>query len=521
MSDELEQPPSANSDSPGPRETPEPQPFSDHLEDSPATGQTSVGQEAAKGVLWMTAQTWLARAGGLITIAILTRLLSPEDFGLLAVVSTLLTLTYVLSDLGLATYVVQAKTVDRRSLSTAFWVSLLGGLAISCAIFFGAQSIANLLRVPQAEPILQAMTVIIMLISLSSVPLALMRRRMQFRLLAFQLSIGAVLAQVTAIVAAFMGFGVWAMMIQLLVGQVVASAAQWFSAKWRPTLEFSRPDFSVMIRYGINIVGSGLVFVGRAWAETGIIAIGLGIRELGYLNIAQRLVVTATELAGAAILPVSTVAFAKVNSSKARLQAAHARAMAATQTVVAPLMIFIFVSAGVLVPFMFGPEWTVSAPIAQPLAIAAILSFGTVLDRGLLDGVGRPGRWLAFTSVICALSVGLIALAVPRGVLVVAVVYLVVALVELVGRWFLIGNFLETSVLSTARPFLVVVPAALGSALAGAGSMRLLQAAPDLVTLGVSGLVVLGVHLALTRWVSPDTWREMTSLIPARRKQAS
>ncbi len=479
-------------------------------------GEESIGTQAARGVLWMTAQNWLARAGGLVTIAILTRLLAPEDFGLLAVASTLLTLTYVLSDLGLSTYLVQATRIDQASLSTAFWVSLMGGVVMSAGIYFGAPLIAAVVRVPSSVPILQSMTVIVLLISASSVPLSLMRRQMRFRLLAFQFSIGAILAQVAAIIAALAGLGVWALVLQLLVGQVVASITQWFSAKWRPSLHFSRGEFGVMVRYGINIVGSGLVTVGRGWVETGIIAAGLGIRELGYLSIAQRLIQTANDLSGSALLPVSTVAFAKVNSSKARLQAAHARATAVSQTIVTPLMVMIVVSASVLVPFLFGQEWTVSAPLTPPLAIAAVLSFGTVLDRGLLDGVGRPGRWLAFTSVICTLSVVLIFLGVRQGLLLVTLIYVLVAAVELVGRWFVVGHFLEASVWSTARPFLMVVPAACVSAAGGLGCMWLLQSMNPFLCLAVTGVVVLGMHLAVTRMVTPGTWREIIALIPGR-----
>lgn len=480
----------------------------------------SIGTQAARGVLWMTAQNWLARAGGLVTIAILTRLLAPEDFGLLAVASTLLTLTYVLSDLGLSTYLVQATKIDQASLSTAFWVSLMGGVVMSAGIYFGAPFIAALVHVPSSVPILQSMTVIVLFISASSVPLSLMRRQMQFRLLAFQFSIGAVLAQIAAIVAALAGLGVWALVLQLLVGQVVASITQWFSAKWRPALLFSRQEFGVMVRYGINIVGSGLVTVGRGWAETGIIAAGLGIRELGYLSIAQRLIQTANDLSGSALLPVSTVAFAKVNSSKERLQAAHAKATAVSQTIVTPLMVLIVVSAPVLVPFLFGQEWTVSAPLTQPLAIAAVLSFGTVLDRGLLDGVGRPGRWLAFTSVISTLSVVLIFFGVSNGVLLVTFIYVFVAAVELVGRWFLVGHFLEATAWSTARPFVMVVPAACVSAAGGLGCMWLLQSLNQFLLLAVTGVVVLALHLVVTRLVTPTTWREIVALIPGRTRRA-
>ncbi len=171
-----------------------------------------------------------------------------------------------------------------------------------------------------------------------------------------------------------------------------------------------------------------------------------------------------------------------------------------------------------LVPFLFGQDWGISAAVTQPLALAAVLSFGRELDHGLLDGVGRPGRWLAFTTVICTLSVGLVACAVPYGVLVIAGVYLLVAFVELVGRWFVVGHFLEAGALRTARPFLLVLPAAIASALAGLASMALLAPAPALVTIAVTGVVVLAVHVVVIRLVTPATWSEILALLPCRRR---
>lgn len=488
------------------------------MQDDPAEGSGEIARQAATGVMWMTAQTWLARAGGLLTIAILSRILVPEAFGLLAVATALLTLTYVLSDLGLSTYVVQATTVDAKTLSTAFWVSVCGGLVLSAGILLGAEPVAGLLRAPQAAPIIRSMVVVIVLITLTSVPLALLRRRMAFKLLAIQASAGAILAQIAAIVSALAGLGVWALVIQLLVGQLVSSIAVWISAHWRPSWDFSRTEFGVMARYGVNVVGTGLVSVGRTWAETGIISAGLGIRELGYWSIAQRLVQTANELSGSAILPVSTVAFAKVSSSRLRLLGAHEKATAVAQTVVTPLMVFIAVSSSVLIPFVFGASWSTSAAVAAPLAAAAALSFGTSVDRGLLDGAGSPGRWFGFSLVIALLSVTLTTVSAHHGVVLVAYAAVITAIVETLGRWILMSRFLGAGLLGTARPFLMVVPAAVCSAAVGLGAMSVLQHTPRPVVLAATGIAVLGIHALVTRWVTPRVWAEMVALMPSRRR---
>ncbi|MCB0910094.1 MAG: lipopolysaccharide biosynthesis protein [Propionibacteriaceae bacterium] len=462
----------------------------------------------------MTAQKWVSRAGGLITITILTRLLNPEDFGLVAIAWTIVTLTYVLSDMGLATYIIQADNVDRNNLSTAFWVSLIVGISLGGIIFALAPFLADALSTPAATPILQAMAGLILVIAASSVPLALLRRRMAFRRLAAQEVTGALIAQVVAIAAALGGLGVWALVLQLMVGQVITSSLMWVSARWRPTLNFSGNDFSTMIRFGMQVVGNGLVGVFRGWAETGIIVAGLGIRELGYFNIAQRLVQTASDLSGSALFPVSTVAFARSNSSLDRLRAAHAKATSVSQAVVTPLMIYIAVSASLLVPFLFGPEWTPSAQVAIPLAIAATLAFGVNVDHGLHNGVGRPGRWLGFALSIFGVSATLMLIAVPHGMLAVALAFTGTAIVEMIGRWFMVARLLDQTVWRTALPFLGVLPAATISAAAGVGVMALLSGTNTVVTLTVTGLVVLGVHAALIRVVTPHVWEDLLSLLP-------
>ena len=481
--------------------------------------QDSVGRQAARGVLWMTAQKWVSRAGGLLTITILTRLLRPEDFGLVAIAWTIVTLTYVLSDMGLATYIIQAERIDRDNLSTAFWVSLIVGLSLGGIIFLLAPFLSDALKTPAATPILQAMAGLVLIIAASSVPLALLRRGMAFRRLAMQEVTGALIAQVVAIAAAFGGLGVWALVLQLMVGQVITSSLMWVSARWRPSISFSRAEFSTMIRFGMQVVGNGLVGVFRGWAETGIIVAGLGIRELGYFNIAQRLVQTASDLSGSALFPVSTVAFARSNSSLERLNATHARVISVSQAVVTPLMVYIAVSASVLVPFLFGPDWTLSAQVAQPLAIGAALAFGVNVDHGLFNGVGRPGRWLGFATAIFAVSATFMLIAVPHGSVAVAFAFVCTALVETIGRWFMVSRLLKQAVIRTALPFLSVVPAATLSAGAGFGTMLLLSSAPALVTLAATGVMVVGVHALVTRLVTPRVWTDLVSLLPSRAKR--
>src|SRR6478752_2724448 len=101
--------------------------------------------ETTRGVLWTVVQKWSMRIGGFLTIAILTRLLNPHDFGVVAVAMTVLPLLYLLSDFGFATYVVQASEVDERLLSTAFWYSAGSGLVLAAALALLAGPVSHML----------------------------------------------------------------------------------------------------------------------------------------------------------------------------------------------------------------------------------------------------------------------------------------------------------------------------------------------------------------------------------------
>ena len=177
------------------------------LEHSPEV--ESLGSRAAGGVLWGVLQKWSQRVGGLVTIAILARLLEPADFGVVAVAASFIPVVYLLSDLGFSTFIVQTKDISQRVLSTAFWFSTSAGAALAALAAVSAPSIAALLRVPAAGPVIAGVAPSILFVGLSSVPISLMRRRMEFRTLALQSGVAAAIGQVAAVALALSGAGAW------------------------------------------------------------------------------------------------------------------------------------------------------------------------------------------------------------------------------------------------------------------------------------------------------------------------
>ncbi len=471
--------------------------------------QEGLGAHAARGVLWMTAQKWMTRIGGLVTVAILTRFVTPAEFGVVAAAMTVIPFVYLLSDLGFSTYVVQSRSVDQRVLSTAFWFSCIAALVLGGGLFLAAPLFADVFGIDGTTPVLRGLVPSIVFVALQGVPVALLRRRMQFKKLAAQTAVAALLAQIVAVVLALTGAGVWALVVQQLVAQGVSGVIAWVSARWRPTLSFSRPEFAAMTRFGGQVVAVELVATLRGWVEAAIISNVLGASALGYLTIARRLVDTTSDMSAAAILPVSTVVFAKVRDTGDRLRSSYLRALGASYGTVSLPLTFVAVAAPIVLPLVFGTGWEPSVPVSQALALAGVLTLGAMLDHGLFYGLGKPGAWLSYAVGVEALTVGTTAVVVRWGLSGVAWGFLGVALVATTMRWVLVARTMSASVPEIAQPFARLLPVMAGVGVAGLGIARLTEGWPALLSITCIGGAMALVHIGLVRLVAPAVFDDV------------
>jgi O-antigen/teichoic acid export membrane protein len=473
-------------------------PGAEQLPSDPVTAP--LGRSAAVGALWLTAQKWVVRLSGFVTIAILTRLISPEDFGVVAAAATITPFVLLLADLGLSTYIVQADAADSRMLSTGFWFSALAGTALAAGMALSAPLLAAAFNIEGSTDVLRVMALSVLLTVLASVPTALLKRRLQFRRIAVQATVAAVIAQVVAVVLALAGTGAWALVGQLLVSQAVAGVLAWRAARWRPGAEFSAPEFRVMAQFGTKVVGVEVVAALRAAGEAAVIANVLGAAALGFLSIAQRLVQVAQDVSASALVPVSTVVFARVRDSRERLRAGYVRALRIGYAAVTPALALLVVAAPTLIPMIFGPGWEPSVPVARALAAAAILVLGAMIDHGLLYGVGAPGRWFAYALVIDVLTLGTTFVLAPRGLPWVAAGFVVVALVATVARWFLVGHVIGLPAHRLAGTFLLDMVPVMVSIAVGLAVHHATGGLPSPVAVALIGTSIGIAHL-VTVWL--------------------
>ncbi|ACZ32105.1 polysaccharide biosynthesis protein [Xylanimonas cellulosilytica DSM 15894] len=468
-----------------------------------------LARRATASVAWSASQQWVIRITGLVTVAILARVLSPADFGVVAVAMSVLTLVHLLADMGFATYLVQAQDPSRRTLSTAFWYSVAAGTALTVGLVLLAPLLAQLLDTPEVIPVLRALAASALLVTLGSVPMALLRRELRFRALAIQAVAAGLIGQIVATVLALTGFGVWALVAQALVYQLLVTVMAWVASRWTVTWQFSRAEFVVMLRFGLKVLGTDVFAVARVTIENAIVVAALGVSGLGYLSIAQRLVSIAHDLTTTPVATVSLAVFAKIRDTTERSLSGYVRAQNMAHALVAPVMLLIALGAPFLLPLLFGSQWGVSIVPAQILALAGVLTLSG-LDRGLFLGRGRPGTWFVYVLIVDSVTIGVTALTVPHGLVAYAYGFLAVAAVATAARWVLVGRQLDASWWTISGPLRRVLVAMGAAGAAGIGANALASGLGAWWRVIIMTVAVVVVYVPMVRLMLPNAWRELT-----------
>jgi O-antigen/teichoic acid export membrane protein len=477
---------------------------------APETGG-GLARTAAAGAVWSITQTFLTKITAFVTVLILARLLSPTDFGIVTIASTAIPVTQVLADLGITIYILQHPAPTKLIYDTYFWTTSSIAVVTGAILVVTAPFLAQVFGEPSAGPVIQGLAPTALLISLGAVPQTMLRRQFQYKAIAVQGAIAAVVSQAVALAAAFLGAGVWALVLQAITAQLIATVLAWITARYRPSFRFSWSELVVMVRFGGHYVVSTGIQTAAQLLVNFIVTATLGVAALGYLNIVQRLTRVVTDVVLAAVLQVSTVAFAMIRESIERLRSGYLRSFSTMYALLVPLMVLIAASATHLVPFMYGDQWQASIAPGVVLALTAIFLVDG-LDHALYAGIGRPSLWTFYTIYSSVLVVAATWAGSFGGLQALVWASLGANVVVTVGRWFVAARQLETGGWVLIRRFLQVgIPAAVAG---GAGYLVALLCAelPHLPALILVGLVVLAVYVPLLRLMARSTWDELAGL---------
>jgi O-antigen/teichoic acid export membrane protein len=387
---------------------------------------SEVGAKARSGAKWSVAQTVGRNVVSIGSTAVLARLLSPGDYGLLGMVATLTALLLVFSDMGLSWATVQKRDVTMIQVSNLFWINvgtgaLLWGVCLGLAV-----PLAQFYARPELVPVTAALGASFLLSGVAVQPIALLQRAMRFDALAKTELAGAVVAALAAILSAQLGCGYWALVIQALAGQAARLIGGLVFSGFVPQRPRSDAETAHMVRFGGLLALNGVLIYFARNLDNVLIGKLWGSEQLGYYTRAYFLMLLPSTLATGVLTGLMVPSLAALHGHPERFGSAYRRAVRLIAFVGAPIAAELALVAPEAVRLVYGERWAPVVPIVTWLSVAGITQPVYNTMGWLFTSSGRATAFVWTTLVNAIVLSAVFFVAAPYGALAVAIGYAVV-----------------------------------------------------------------------------------------------
>jgi PST family polysaccharide transporter len=398
---------------------------------------------------------------------VLARLLGPEDFGLVAMVTVVTGIYGLFTTAGLSSATVQRERVTPDEISTLFWINMLIGLLFAALCIATAPALATFYSEPRLLPITMVLAVGFLFTGAGVQHFALLQRQVRYLRVTLIETLAQLASSVVGVALALGGGGYWALVAAAVVPPVVTTICAWVAVGWVP----SRPRWSVevssMLRFGVTVTANNLivyigynlekVLLGRYW----------GADVLGLYGRAYQLVSLPTDSLNGAVGGVAFSALSRLQGDPVRLKAYFLKGYSLAVSMSMPVTIFCALYAKEIILVLFGETWSGAAVIFQ-LLTPTVLVFGIINPLAwLLLSVGLQGRSLRISLVLAPVVMISYCIGLPYGPKGVALAYSTAMVLWMIPHvlWCLKGTSVSlVDLMRTLRyPFISGIIAALGA----------------------------------------------------------
>lgn len=373
------------------------------------------GRSVRGGLLTLTSQGAQFVMQSVSTV-VLAHLLTPGDFGLVAMVTSITGLGQAFADLGLSEATIQHPEINHEQVSQLFWVNVAIGLCLTAITAALAPILASFYHEPRLRAITYVVSLTFVIGGLRVQHDALLQRNMRFTALAIRDVTAFALAVPAAILMAWRGAGYWALVALVLIINTTQMTLSWVMARWMPGLPGTKIKVRSLITFGGNVAASYLAIIFTRSADSILIGRYWGAGPLGLYSRAINLLLLPVRQLGAPARRVAVPAFSRVQDDPDRLARVYLSTANLIMWLTAPIFGFLFVAATPVIVLTLGDKWRAAGPVFQILAIFALGQLLYELTIWLFISRGQSKRLLKMALIICPITVISYAIGLPFGI---------------------------------------------------------------------------------------------------------
>lgn len=388
------------------------------------------------GFFWRFAERVGAQGVKLLIEIILARLLLPDDYGLIALVTVFITVLNVFVDSGLGNALIQKKDADDLDFSSVFWFNIVWCMVLYFMLFLGSPILAGFYGRSELTPVLRILGLQVIISGVKNVEQAYVSKTMQFKKFFFATLGGTIGAAVIGIIMAYHGYGVWALVAQHLFNTLTDTIILWLSVNWRPKFMFSWKRFKLLYSFGWKLLISSLI--DTIYTEIRQLVIGkfYSSSDLAYYNRGRQFPFLFVNNVNSSIDSVLLPTFSQEQDNKEKVKTMVRKSIKMSTYIMAPLLMGLAFVGEPFVRLLLTDKWLPCVPFMRIFCVTFMFYPIHTANLNAIKAMGRSDLFLKLE--IIKKTIGIIALVLTMKISVMAMAYSLLVtsvLSQIINSW--------------------------------------------------------------------------------------
>ena len=325
---------------------------------------------------------------------ILARLLTPQDFGLVAMVVSITGMVTIFRDLGLATATVQSPSLDHSRVNTLFWLNVFFGITMGVLTAVFSPLFSWFFREPRVTPLAMVLGGVMMIEGFAIQHQALLRRRMRFGALAVSEIFSVAVGALVALFLAWRGAGYWSLVWMKVAASAAGVAAVWILCTWRPSAMLRLAEARSLVKFGGQITIARFIRYISRNLDRLLVGRSLGAETLGFYAKASGWLVAPFQQLTWPVARVAVPVLSRLQDEPRRFRAYYQSGLSIIALLGIPAIVYLFLDAPIVIPLILGNQWLEAIPIFRVLAPVAVAALFQIGFQWCYVSLGRADRQL-------------------------------------------------------------------------------------------------------------------------------
>ncbi len=417
----------------------------------------SLKHKTVKGTVWSSIERFATQAVSFVVMIIMARILTPDDYGLVAMLTIFIAISQSLVDSGFSNALIRKQDRDETDNSTVFYFNLAIGLILYVAIFFSTTLIADFYSQPLLVPIARVLSLSIIINSFAIIQRTILTSALDFKTQAKASFTGAFVSGVIGIALAYSGFGVWSIVVYQISSLVINCGLLWILSRWRPRWVYSWKSFRELFGFGSKLAISGII--DTLYSNIYLLVIGkvFNAADLGYYTRASQFSQFPSSNITGILQRVTYPVLCTMQDDTEQLRDVYRRFLRLSAFVVFPLMMGLAAVAKPLILLLLKEQWAFCIILLQIMCFSMMWYPIHAINLNLLQVKGRSDLFLKLEIIKKIVGVTILCITLPFGLVAMCAGSIVSSLIALIINTHYTGKLIQVGFLTQMRDLLPTI----------------------------------------------------------------